>query len=59
MKKSALLELLETMPDSLDLDKLMYTLHVRQKIEQAIEEAEDGDFIPQEELEEEVRSWFA
>ena len=48
MKKSEVLELLRDQPDEIDLDKFIYTLWVRQKIERALVEAEDDEGVPHE-----------
>jgi len=48
VKKSEVLELLRDQPDEIDLDKFIYTLWVRQKIERALVEAEDDEGVPHE-----------
>ena len=44
MKKSELLELVQTLPDEveLDLDKLIYTLHFRREVDRGLAEADAG-----------------
>lgn len=50
MKKSDVLELLRDMPEDLDIDKFIYTLFVRRKIEQGLADADAGDEISHEEF---------
>jgi hypothetical protein len=52
MKKGDVLELLEEMPEDLDVEKLIYTLHLRQKLEIA-----EADLAPHDEVEREMEEW--
>lgn len=53
-----MLEILRDMPEELDIERLMYTLYVRQKIERAISDKNAGRVYTQEEVERRVESWF-
>jgi len=58
MKKSDVLELLQHEPEDLDVDKFIYTLWVRRKIERALASPEEED-IPHEEVEGMIDEWLA
>lgn len=58
MKKRDLLELLRGQPDDIDIDALIYTLYVRQKIEHALAEAEHDEGMDHEEFVRESAAWF-
>jgi predicted transcriptional regulator len=48
-------QLLDTIPDSASWDDIMYEFYVRQKVEAALEQADAGDVLTQEEVEERFR----
>jgi hypothetical protein len=58
VKKSDVLELLRDMPEDIDVDKLLYTLYVRRKIEIAEADAEGGRDVSQEEFERITDGWL-
>ena len=58
MKKSDIMEILRDMPEELDIDKLIYTLYVRRKIELAEADAEAGREISHEEFERLSDEWL-
>jgi hypothetical protein len=57
MKKSEVLELLQEMPEDLDVEKLIYTLYLRQKLEIAEADLAAGRVISHEEVEREMEEW--
>ncbi len=59
MKKTELMELVQRLPDDepVDLERLMYTLYVRRKIEEGLAAADAGDVISDEEFAREIASW--
>ena len=59
MKKSDVLEILRDHPEELDLDKFVYTLYFRQKMELALVDADAGREISQEEFERLTDEWLA
>ena len=62
MNKERVLELLDSMPDEIDLEELMYRLYVLQKIEKAEASIEEHGLIADEELDdalENVEKWPA
>jgi hypothetical protein len=58
MKKRDVLELLQEMPEDLDIEKLIYTLYVRRKIELALAEAEHDEGMPHEEFVRQSDEWL-
>ena len=56
MKKSDVLELLSDMPEDVDMERLLATLYLRWKIEQAEATPEEDD-IPHEEVERLSEEW--
>jgi hypothetical protein len=56
MRKRDVVELLQDMPDEIDVQKLMYALYVRHKIERAEARPEDED-IPHDEVERLSEEW--
>lgn len=58
MKKHEVLELLRDMPEELDIEKLIYTLYVRRKIELAVAAADDGRVISHDELVRQSEAWL-
>ncbi len=59
MKKSEILELLRDEPEELDVDKFIYTLYLRRKLELALADAEAGRELSLEEFERLTDEWFA
>ena len=59
MKKSELLDLLRDEPEELDLDKLLYTLWFRQRLERALAEEDDDEGMPHEQFVAEIKQWRA
>ena len=60
MKQSDVLDLLKDMPEEIDVDKLLYTLWFRRKIELAVAaaDADDDEGIPHEAIEREFETWL-
>ena len=58
MKKQDILALLEEQPDDVDLDELLYTLHVREKIQKGLEDIAAGRVYTQEEVERLSETWL-
>jgi predicted transcriptional regulator len=53
--KQAVRDLLEKLPDDCTLDEVLYHLYVLQRVSQGLAEADAGDLIPHEEVEQEFR----
>ncbi|HEX4132190.1 MAG TPA: hypothetical protein VHZ24_19325 [Pirellulales bacterium] len=56
--KDEVRQLLEQLPDDATYEDIQYTIYVRQKIENAIKQADEGNLIPQEEVEAQMRQWL-
>jgi predicted transcriptional regulator len=48
--KESLVELVQRLPEECTWDDVMYQIYVRQKIEESIQEADEGKLIPHEEV---------
>ncbi len=61
MKKQDVQQVVDTLPDEgeIDVDKLLYTLWLRRKVELSLAQADAGDLIPQEVVEREMDEWLA
>lgn len=53
--KSMTRELLERLPDDCSLEDVLYHLYVIQQVERGVADAEAGDIIPHEQVEEQLR----
>ena len=58
MKKQAVLDLLQEMPDEIDAEELFHRLYVLRRIEIAEAEIEAGNFIPQKEVDQLSEAWL-
>lgn len=57
MKKTAIVALLEDMPEEIDVDRLIYVLALRRDIERGIAGIEARRFVTDEELDAIIDSW--
>jgi hypothetical protein len=58
MKKQDVLDLLCEQPEDLDIDKFIYTLWFRRKLERAIAQADVEDGMPHEEFVRTSDAWL-
>jgi hypothetical protein len=58
MKKQDVINLLQDMPDEIDVEQLMYHLYVVRKIELGEAAIAAGDVLSEEEVDREIESWF-
>lgn len=56
--KRQVLELVEDLPDEIDIDELMYRLYLRQKLETAEKDVREGLLVSHEEVIRETSEWF-
>jgi hypothetical protein len=56
--KRKVFELIEDLPDELDIDEIMYRLYIRQKLETAEKDVREGRIISHEEVVRETSKWF-
>jgi hypothetical protein len=50
--------LLESLPDDASLEDVQYSIYVREHIERARKEADDGRVIDEDEIESRMRRWL-
>jgi predicted transcriptional regulator len=55
--KQEALNVISKMPDTAEIDDIMYRLYVIDKIRKGREALERGEIIPTEELKKEIESW--
>jgi predicted transcriptional regulator len=55
--KQEALEAIQRLPDSVDLDEIVYRLYVLNKIQQGMQDAEAGRTITSKELLQEIEQW--
>jgi predicted transcriptional regulator len=53
--KQAVRDLLDKLPDDCTLEEVLYHLYVLQQISQGLSEADSGDLMPHEQVEQELR----
>jgi hypothetical protein len=56
--KQQVFDLIKDLPDELDIDEIMYRLYVRQKLETAEKDVQQGRIISHEEVVRETSKWF-
>ena len=57
VKKTEVLDLLNAEPEDLDIDKFIYTLWFRSKLERALAEADAGCEVSLEEIDQMIDEW--
>ena len=58
MNKRDILELVQAMPEEIDLDELMYRLYLKQKLQAAEAAFQEGRVIPHDEAVRWSQAWF-
>jgi hypothetical protein len=56
-EKKEIINILSDMPEKIEIEELMYKLYVLEKIKNGINDSENGNTIPIEQLEEEIKTW--
>lgn len=56
--KEEVRRMLEALPDDASLEDVQYSIYVRERIERARREADEGRLIPQDEMENRMRRWL-
>ena len=56
--KDEVRELLNQLPDDSSLNDIQYHIYVRQKIHKGLEAVENGDIVPQAEVEKRMSRWL-
>ncbi len=57
--KEAVIELVQSLPEDVSFDEIMYHLYVRQKVEVGLEELDAGQGVPHEEVRQSMEKWLA
>ncbi|MBX3695861.1 MAG: hypothetical protein KF790_11890 [Steroidobacteraceae bacterium] len=55
--KQEALDAITRLPDSADMDEIMYRLYVLENIRRGQRDADNGDSIPLQELRQEMQAW--
>ncbi|HHT9133119.1 MAG TPA: hypothetical protein ACFYED_11670 [Candidatus Tripitaka californicus] len=56
--KQQVLEIVEDLPEEVDIDEVIYRLYLRQKLEVAEKDIREGRTVPHEEVVKETSKWF-
>jgi predicted transcriptional regulator len=56
--KQQILELIKDLPEEVDVDEVMYRLYLRQKLEAAEKDVQEGRLVSHEEVIKETSKWF-
>ncbi len=56
--KQQILELIKDLPDEIDIDEVIYRLYLRQKLEAAEKDVQEGRLVSHEEVLKETSKWF-
>jgi len=57
LTKEKIKELVDHIPETFSVDDLVGKIILLQKIEKAKEQVRNGDFLTEEEMDDEIRSW--
>ena len=57
--KEEVRRMLDTLPEDATLEDVQYSIYVRERIERARREADEGKLIDQDEVEARMKSWLA
>lgn len=55
--KQEAMQAIQQLPDSVEMDEIVYRLYVLNKIHRGMKEADDGKGISSEELQREIEQW--
>jgi hypothetical protein len=56
--KQQVFEIVQDLPEEVDIDEIMYRLYLRQKLEAAEKDVQEGRVISPEEVIKETSKWF-
>jgi hypothetical protein len=56
--RSQLMEMVKELPEEIDVDDMIYRLYLRQKLETAEKDIEEGKVISHEDVKRETSKWF-
>ena len=55
--KESIISYLSSLPDNVSIEDIMYHLYVRKKIQQGLNDVENGNTLSHEEMKTRVKSW--
>lgn len=58
MLKDEVKQIIDNLPDNCSLEDIQYTLYVRKKIQQGLEDVDKGNVISHEEMEKRMSKWL-
>jgi hypothetical protein len=58
VEKNQILEMIKGLPEKIDVDELIYTLYLKQKLETAEKDVQEGRLVAQEDVVKETSKWF-
>ncbi|MCP1309579.1 hypothetical protein [Paenibacillus tyrfis] len=58
MLKDEVKQIIDNLPDDCSLEDIQYTLYVRKKIQQGLDDIDKGDVISHEEMEKRMSKWL-
>jgi len=58
MIKDDVNQIIDNLPDDCSLEDIQYTLYVRKKIQQGLDDLDNGNFISHEEMEKRMAKWL-
>ncbi|MBI4683312.1 MAG: hypothetical protein HY757_09470 [Nitrospirae bacterium] len=56
--KQQVLDLIKDLPDEVDIDEVIYRLYLRQQLEAAEKDVQEGRLVSHEEVVKETSAWF-
>lgn len=56
--KTAALKLLKNADDQISYEEILYEIHVLQKLERGLNDVENGQTVPHNKVEEEMKKWL-
>lgn len=57
--KAQLLKLVENLPETVEIEEVLYRLALREKLEAAEQDVREGNLLSEEEVASEISQWFA
>ncbi|WP_206105547.1 hypothetical protein [Paenibacillus thalictri] len=58
MLKDEVKQIIDNLPDDCSLEDIQYTLYVRKKIQQGLEDLDKGNVLSHEEMEKRMSKWL-
>ncbi|MCX5868100.1 MAG: hypothetical protein NT009_11620 [Proteobacteria bacterium] len=58
VEKNQILEMIKGLPEKIDVEELIYTLYLKQKLETAEKDVREGRLVAHEDVVKETSKWF-